>query len=766
MRRRTFLLAGLGAGSALFLGWSLVPPRQRLRGAALPTLAPGTVGLNGWLAIAPDDTVTVVVPKAEMGQGVHTAVAMLVAEELGCDWARVRVVHSGVDAIYNNVAAIVDGLPFNQDLDDALAVRGVRWFTAKLMREVGVMMTGGSSSVRDCWDVARLAGATARTALVRAAATQWGLAEAACQAANGVVTSAKGSLRYGELLTAAAAIRPAQVALKAPSAFTLIGKDTVRLEAREKATGRAQFGIDVVVPGMKYAAVALPPTLGAVPLRFEKAAALQQPGVRAVVPLEGSRYGDPPAVAIVADSWWEAQRALGALKVQWSVSPHGALSIDGLMETLRAQALSDDGLPLRSSGDAEVAIAGADRIVDVVYDAPYLAHAAMEPMNATVRIEQDAVECWVGTQVPSFTVTALADIAGVDPARVTLHPQLLGGGFGRRLEVDVTAQAAAIARAMPGVPVQLVWTREDDMRHDFYRPATVSHLRGGIDAHGQITGVAVHSAGQAPFRALSQRVGLIWTQNGPDRTASEGSWDQPYEFPALRSAHADCEFPVPVGSWRSVGHSHHGFFFESFIDELAAATTQDPLAFRLSLLTRHPRAAAALRTVAERAGWGTALAPTDDGRPRARGLAMHVSFGTTVAQIAEVSLSLEQHIRVHRVTCVVDCGIAVNPSGVRQQVESSIIYGLSAALTGAITVQHGRIPQGNFHEYPPLRMADTPVIDTHIMPSVAIPTGIGEPALPPVAPAVANAVFALTGTRLRSLPLRLAAPQRLGVRLP
>ncbi|MBY0491737.1 MAG: molybdopterin-dependent oxidoreductase [Gemmatimonadaceae bacterium] len=762
MRRRTFLLAGLGAGSALFLGWSLVPPRQRLRGSATPALPAGAIALNGWLAIAPDDTVTIIAPKAEMGQGVHTALAMLIAEELGCDWAKVSVRYSPVDAIYNNVAAIVDGLPFHPDLDDNAGVRALRWLTAKTIREAGVMMTGGSSSVRDCWEIARVAGATARTALVQVAAQRWNVAPAACTVANGVITSAKGTLRFGELVTEAAAVKPADVTLKAPGAFTLIGKDRPRLEGRDKVTGAATFGIDVRVPGLKYAAVAMPPAFGSTPLRYDQAAAMAKPGVRAVVALPGSDCGDPPAVAVVADGWWQARQGVAALNVQWSLSPAGALSTPGLMETLRSQALTDDGLPMRSSGDAMGALAAADRVVDVVYDAPYLAHAPMEPMNATVRVTADAVECWVGTQVPTFAVKALARIAGVSEEQVTLHQQLLGGAFGRRLEVDVIAQCTAIAKAVPGTPVQLLYAREDDTRHAPYRPATVARLRAGINAAGAITGVVAHSAGQAPFRELSRRVRLIWTENGPDRTTSEGTWDQPYEFPALRASHADCAFPVPVGSWRAVGHSHQAFFFESFIDELAAATMQDPLAFRLSLLTRHPRATAVLKAVAERAGWGTPLAAGEDGRPRARGLALHMAFGTTVAQIAEVSLGENERIRVHRVTCAVDCGLAVNPNGIRQQMESGIIFGLSAALGGAITIDQGRVREGNFDTLQPLRIADTPIIDTIIMPSSAPPTGVGEPGLPPIAPAVANALFVLTGTRLRSLPLRVPSGQLVG----
>jgi isoquinoline 1-oxidoreductase beta subunit len=755
MRRRTFLLAGLGAGGALMLGWSLVPPRQRLRGSAAPALPGGAIPLNGWLAVSPDDTVTIVSPKSEMGQGIHTALAMLVAEELSCDWSRVRVAHSGVDAIYYNQAAIVDGLPFHEDLDGNPLVRGVRWLTAKTMREAGVMMTGGSSSVRDCWEVARLAGATARVAFVQAAATRWGVAESDCTVADGVVRSAKGTLRFGELLAEASRAQPDTVPLKAPSAFTRIGTDTPRLEARDKVRGAATFGIDVALPGMKYAAVLMPPALGSTPLTMNREAALARPGARAVVSLSGSHYGDPPGVAIIADSWWQAKQALAALDVRWSESPHAALSSPGIMRTLRSEAMTDDGLALRSYGGAEDALTSSARVIESVYEAPYLAHATMEPMNATARVHDGTVDVWLGTQVPTFAQQAAAASAGVDVEQVTLHPQLLGGGFGRRLEADYVAQAVTIAKAMPGVAVQTLWSREDDMRNDMYRPAAVSRLRAGLDADGRVTSFVAHSASQAPFKQLSRRVKLIWTENGPDKTASEGTWDQPYEFPALRSSHAEVDFPVPVGSWRSVGHSHQGFFVESFIDELAAATSQDPLAFRLALLGTHPRAAAVLTLAAEKAGWGTPLAPGADGLPRARGLALHSSFSSTVAQVAEVSVGADRRIRVHRVVCAVDCGLAVNPSGVRQQVEGSIVYGLSAALRGQISVTRGRIDQGTFFEYAPLRIDECPVIETHIVASARTPSGVGEPALPPIAPAVANALFALTGTRLKSLPLRL-----------
>lgn len=759
MKRRTFLLAGLGAGGALFLGWSLTPPRQRLRGRHAPETGPGTIALNGWLTIGADDTITVVCPKAEMGQGIHTALAMLVAEELDCDWARVQVTHAPVDAIYHNIAAIVDGLPFHPDLDDRALVRGVRWLTAKTMREVGVNMTGGSSSVRDVWQVAREAGATARAALLAAAAAKAQVDVSACRTERGVVVCGERRFRYGELSADALAHQPARITLKRPEEFTLIGTSIARLDSHDKVHGAPLFGIDVALSGQVDAAVLMPPTLGSRPLRYSREAAMQRPGVRAVVELAGSRYGDPPAVAVIADSWWQARQALAALDVQWSVSPHAALSTPGIMATLRMAAAGHDGLPFRSDGDARAAVASAAQVIRATYEAPYLAHATMEPMNATVLVHDGRAELWTGTQVPTFARAAVAMVLDIDEEQVTLHQRMLGGGFGRRLEADYVAQATAIARAMPGVPVQTLWTREDDLRHDFYRPAAVSQLEAGLDANGRVTGLVSHSASQAPFKALSRRVGLVYTMHIPDKTTAEGTWDQPYEFPALRAAHAEVELPVPVGSWRSVGHSHQGFFFETFIDELAHAVPQDPLAFRLSLLQRHPRAAAVLQLAAEKAGWGSALPPAADGQPRARGLALHWSFGTVVAQVAEVSLAADRRIRVHRVVSAVDCGLVVNPRGVAQQVESSVIYGLSAALYGEVAIDAGRIRPGNFDGYRLLRFDECPVLETHLVPSAEVPSGVGEPALPPVAPAVGNALFALTGVRVRSLPLRAAGEE-------
>lgn len=763
MKRRTFLLAGLGTGGALFLGWALLPPRQRLVGSTLPDTDGKAVALNGWLTIAPDDTITVVVPKAEMGQGVHTALAMLMAEELACDWTRVRVEYSPIDKIYGNVSALVEGLPFAPEADGTL-VRGIRWMMAKTARELGVMMTGGSSSLRDCWMPMREAGASARTSLIAAAAATWGVAASTCRAEQGAVIAADGRrLRFGELAAQAGQHRPSTITLKAAADFSVIGKPMPRLDSAAKSNGTATYGIDVSLPNMLYAAVVMSP-FGATTAPSVTAAQMAQsramPGVRAVMPLSGSRYGDPPALAVVAESWWQAHKAARALTTATAAGRSDVSSVT-VLQDMRNTLRNDDGMPLRFFGGAKKVLSAASRTVDATYEAPYLAHATMEPMNATVRVSNDRAELWTGTQVPGYARAAVAHVLGLDDEQVTVHQHILGGGFGRRLDVDYIAQAAAIAKAAPGMPVQVIWSREDDMQHDFYRPATVSRLRAALDAQGRVTAFVAHSAGQAPFKAYSKRVGFLLTQSGPDRTSSEGTWDQPYAFPALHASHSETESAIPVGSWRSVGHSHQAFFVESFLDELAAAAKQDPAAYRATLLESHPRALRVLQLATEKSGWGTPLTPAPDGRPRARGIALHAAFGSIVAEVAEVSVATDGRIRVHRVVAAVDCGLPVNPNIITQQIESGIIDGLSAALYGELAINDGAPRQSNFQDYRLLRINECPVIETHIVPSLDVPSGIGEPGLPPIAPAVANALFALTGTRLRSLPLRMpseAAP--------
>ena len=756
--RRRFILGTLAAGTALVVGWGLMPPRQRLNGSQPLPVEPGQSAFNGWLKISADGSVIVQTPKSEMGQGVHTALAMVLADELDADWATVRVEHPPLDAIYNNLATLVDGLPFHPD-STGMVKQVSRWLTAKAMREFGLQMTGGSSSLKDLWLPMREAGASARAMLVAAAAAQWGVKAEECAVRAGVISHPSGrSAAFGTLAAAAAREPlPRAVVLKKPEQFNLIGRPMPRLraESADKGHGRAAFGLDVLLPGMLYATVKMCPTLGGTVEGFDAAAAQAMPGVRKVLKVAG-HHGGTAGVAVIADSPWRALKALAEVKVRWNeATGASAVTSPAALDQLAAVLDRDDGLAYFRQGSVDDAFRAAARTVKAEYRAPWLAHTPLEPINCTVQVNDGQATVWAPTQVPGLARRAAALALGLPSEAVTVHVQFLGGGFGRRLDVDFVGQAAEIAKAMPGKPVQTFWSRAEDTQHDFYRPACVSRWEAALDAQGRLTGVRNVSAGQAVVPAAMAR--LFGVYGGPlDKTASEGAFDQPYEWPSARIAHANVELPVPVGFWRSVGHSHQAFFKESFVDECAAALGQDAVAFRLGLLKNHPRHAAVLKRVAEKAGWGTLLAPAPDGAKKARGVALHHSFGSIVAQVVEASVAADKTIRVHRVVAAVDCGTPVNPNHIAQQIESAVVYGLSAALYGEITLDKGRVEQSNFHDYGALRMDACPDIETHIMASAEHPEGMGEPGTPPVAPALASALFALTGQRLRSLPLKLA----------
>ena len=755
MKRRTFLLGAAGAAGALVVGWSLLPPRQRLTTAQPLALRGAQVALNGWVKLAADNSVTVVMSKSEMGQGIYTGLAMLLAEELDADWAQLRIEQSPIDKIYNNLASVVDGLPFHPD-DDGAIKRVAGWLTAKTMREIGVMMTGGSSSIKDLWLPMREAGASARAMLIGAAAKQWKLPPGECRAEAGRVLHPSGkSASYGELAALAASQPlPGKVQLKDPASFKLIGRPLRRIEAAAKLDGTAVFGIDVLPPGMLYASVSMCPTLGGKAARYDGAAAATLPGVKKVLAVEGYN-GGTGGVAVIADTPFHAMRALKQLSVEWDHGAGASISSEDVYRRLAQTLDRESGFAYYSHGDVDTALKSAAKTIAAEYRAPYLAHAAMEPVNCTAQFKDGAATVWLSTQVPGVARSAAARVLGIAPEKVDVQVQLLGGGFGRRLDVDFVAQAAAIAREAGGAPVQTIWSREQDMTHDFYRPACVSRFKAGFDAAGNLTAWHNTSAGQAIVPQVLKRVfGLPGA--GPDKTAAEGAFDQAYEWPNARIGHEIVDLPVPVGFWRSVGHSHHAFSTEGFIDEAATAAGKDPVAFRAALLGRHPRHLRVLKRVAELSGWGQALPHAVDGGKRARGVALHQSFGSVVAQVAEVSVTPDKRIRVHRVVCVVDCGFPVNPNLIRQQMESGIVFGLSAALYGEIAIVRGQVQQGNYHDYPVLRIDECPVIETDIIPSREDPEGVGEPGTPPIAPAVANALFALTGQRLRALPLKLA----------
>ena len=564
---------------------------------------------------------------------------------------------------------------------------------------------------------------------------------------------------YGEL-AAGAALQPlpSKPALKDPSTFKLVGQPLRRIEAAAKVDGSARFGIDVLPPGLQYASVVMCPTLGGSVARFDATKASALAGVKKVFAVAGHN-GGTGGVAVIADTPFHAMRAVKALSVEWNHGAAASVSSDDIYRQLATTLDTEDGFAYHSVGDVDAALKTAAKTITAEYRAPCLAHAAIEPMNCTVQIKDGHATVWASTQIPGIARSGVAKLLGLDADKVDVQVQLLGGGFGRRLDADFIVQAAAIAREAGGVPVQTIWSREQDMTHDFYRPACVSRFTAGFDAAGQLLAWHNTSAGQAIVpQVLKRSFGLpaSLANSGPDKTTSEGAFDQPYEWPNARIAHQAVELPVPVGFWRSVGHSHQAFFKESFVDEAAAAVGKDPVAFRAALLVKHPRHLKVLQRAAELAGWGTPLAPGPDGAQRARGVALHQSFGSVVAQVAEVSVNADKSIRVHRVVCVIDCGLAVNPNLIRQQMESGIVFGLSAALYGDITIKAGQVQQTNYHDFQVLRIHECPVIETDIIQSTAHPEGVGEPGTPPIAPAVANALFALTGQRLRALPLKLA----------
>lgn len=749
--RRTWLFSAAGAAGALIVGWGLMPPRSRTGSARLWPPVEGEVALNGWIKVLPDGAVVLAMPRSEMGQGVHTALAMLAAEELDLPLSRIRLEQAGADAIYGNVAMLVASLPFHpmEAEQRPFKVEAGEWVVRKLARELGINATGGSSSVADAWTVLRTAAATARASLLGAASLQWRLPVAEFTVREGVISHPSGKFaHYGELARFAAATPPGRVALKERKDWKLIGQSAARSDIPAKVDGTARFGLDVRLPGMLYAAIRQCPMLGGAPGAIDIPAALAMPGVERVLRLP-AHAGSTAGFAVVGKSWWQAQQAAQAVAVDWQQRPAGALDSRRIDAELEAALQGDEGFVFHERGDPDQAEAGAARRIEAVYRAPYLAHATLEPMNCTAQVRDGKVELWVPTQVPQMAAAIAARVAGVPLENVRVTVTLLGGGFGRRLEVDYIAQAVRIAMDCGGRPVQLIWSREEDSTHDFFRPMQVARLRASLDADGHILSLRIRSAGDAITPRWMERglPGLAGPVDTPDKTTAEGLFDLPYGFPGQHMSHVATRKGVPVGFWRSVGHSHNAFFSESFIDELAHETRQDPLSLRRHLLEGAPRYLAVLNLAARQAGWGNPL-PLG----WARGIALHESFGSIVAQVAEVSLTGGQ-LRVHRVVCAIDCGTVVNPGIVAQQMESSVVFALTAALYGGVDIHEGVVQQKNFPDAPMLQLAQTPLVQTYSVESARPPGGVGEPGVPPLAPAVANALFALTGRRLRVLPL-------------
>lgn len=703
LSRRTFLTASVAAGGGLLLALKMPFPA---RAATFDTISGD---INAFVRIDPAGKVHLVMPYIEMGQGTYTSVSMLIAEELEVDLDQVQYEHAPPnDKLYANPL-------------------------------VGFQATGGSTAIRASWEPLRKAGAAARMMLVSAAASQWQVDPRSCRAEKGEVIHGESGRRlsYGALAEKAAALPvPSEIPLKARRDFRLIGKPIKRLDAPAKVDGTAVFGIDAKVPGMKIATVAACPVFGGKLSKVDGSKAMAVKGVHQVVRLDD-------AVAVVADHMGAAKKGLAALDIQWDEGPNATLNTADIVSQLEA-ASQKPGAVARNDGDVDNAMAGAKTKIEAIYQLPFLAHTTMEPVNCTVHVRKDACDIWVGTQVMTRAQAIAATITGLPAEKVTVHNHLLGGGFGRRLEVDFIAQAVKIAMQVEG-PVKVIWTREEDIQHDMYRPYFFDRLTGGLDSEGMPVAWTHRITGSSIIARWAPPV----FKDGLDFDTVDGAVEPPYALPNIRVDYVRHEPPgIPTAFWRSVGPSHNIFVVESFIDELAAAAKKDPIEYRRTLLDKAPRAKAVLELAAEKAGWGQAL-PKGSGR----GVSVQTTFGTYMSQVAEVAVSKQGDVEVRRVVCAVDCGIAVNPDTIEAQIQSAIIYGLTAALLGEITLKNGRVEQSNFDNYRALHINEVPMIEVYIVESDEAPGGIGEPGTSALFPAVTNAIFAATGIRLRKLPV-------------
>ncbi|MFO1379504.1 MAG: xanthine dehydrogenase family protein molybdopterin-binding subunit [Chitinivorax sp.] len=717
--RRQFLQGTAGLTLAFALPASAAPAGPGKAGGEVV----GKVNFepNAFLRIGADGSVTIISKHLEMGQGTYTGLATMLAEELDADWNKVRIEGAPADASrYNNLF----------------------WGPAQ--------GTGGSTAMANSWEQMRKAGAAGRFMLVQAAAKRWQVPASEIAVRDGIVSHSKSRRKagFGELAQAAGEETiPSELTLKHPRDFRLIGKHAPRKDSADKTNGKAIFTQDIQLPGMLVAVVAHPPRFGGKVKSFDAKRALKVKGVVEVVQIDNG-------VAVLAKDTWSAKKGRDALSVDWDESNAFKLGSEEIFARYRELAQTP-GAVAAQQGNVEPAFAAAKTVVSAAYDFPYLAHAAMEPLNCVMRQTADGCEVWNGEQLHTGDQHALAGFFGIQPEQVKIHMLYAGGSFGRRAcsKSDYVLEAAQIVKATGGkAPIKLVWLREDDMRAGYYRPAFHHTLEAAIDASGNISGWRHRLVGQSITKGTGFEGMMI--KNGVDVTSVEGAANLPYQLPNLLvDLHTPSDIGVPVLWWRSVGSSHTAYSTETFFDQVAQVAGKDPVALRLSLLQKHPRHAGVLKLAAEKAGWGKPLAPLA-GMRRGRGVALHESFNSYVAQVAEVSVAADGSLKVDRVVCAVDCGVAINPDNIRSQVEGAIGFALTAMLNGEITLKEGRVEQGNFDTYPLLRIGEMPKVEVYIVPSAEKPTGIGEPGVPPLAPAVANAIAAATGKRITRLPLR------------
>ncbi|HET9576979.1 MAG TPA: xanthine dehydrogenase family protein molybdopterin-binding subunit [Usitatibacter sp.] len=713
--RRRFIVGTAAAGGGLALGIHV--PFAEAQGAGK---AAAGCELNVWVVVRPDDTCVVRIARAEMGQGTLTGLAQLVAEELDCDWSKV----------------VTEPITPGRNLASKRA-----W---------GEMGTGGSRGIRTSQDYVRRGGAVARAMLLQAAANQWKVPVGELTVSNGVIRHAASgrTTTYGKVCAAAAKLSPPDaksVALKDPRQWKVAGQPLKRLDTRDKLDGSKVYAIDVRLPGMLSAAIRQCPVFGGKVAAYDAAKVSGMKGVKGVVKV------DDHTVAVVADTWWRAHQALEALPITWDEGEGAQASSATIAEHLKQGLEATNAYVYRDEGDAAKAIAGSAKKVEAVYSTPFLAHATMEPMNCTARVFKDRAECWVPTQNAEASLAALSEATGIPLPQCEVHRNDLGGGFGRRGgNQDYTRQAALVAKQFPGVPVKLIWSREEDMQHDFYRPISQCRLTAGLDDQGNLTGMHVRISGQS----INAFVNPASIADGKDKRQLQGLWTEPgdaqlgYAFPAVRLEYAMRNTHVPVGPWRGVNTNQNGIYMECFMDEVAKAAGKDPLEFRRQFMAKHPKHLRILNAVAEKAGWGQPL-------PQGvyRGIAQFMGYFSYSAAVAEVSMK-DGEPKVHRIVIGIDCGHAVNPSQIAAQIEGSVAYGLSATLYGECTIEKGRVAQSNFHDYPVVRMAEMPKVETVIAPSYDFWGGVGEPTICVVAPSVLNAIHAATGKPVRQLPLK------------